>query len=73
MMQSLRSTQKHTTKAYKDRYTGGTHRQSIVCILVAYYKKKCNKGIDKMLSMCYNTDTKREEHNTYTKGDNHYV
>ena len=55
------------------RYTGGTRRQSIVCTLVAYYKKKCNKGIDKMLSMCYNTDTKREEHNTYTKGDNHYV
>lgn len=26
-----------------------------------------------MLSMCYNTDTKREEHNTYTKGDNDYV
>ena len=51
----------------------GAHRQSIVCTLVTYYKKKYNKGIDKTLSMCYNTDTKREEHNTYTKGDNHYV
>ena len=73
MMQSLKSTQKHTAKAYKDRYTG-VHTDKVLCVpLLHTIKKKYNKGIDKTLSMCYNTDTKREEHNTYTKGDNHYV
>ena len=73
MMQSLRSTQKHTAKTYMNRYTG-VHADKVLCVpLLHTIKKKCNKGIDKMLSMCYNTDTKREEHNTYTKGDNHYV